>query len=396
MHKKNSEPLYAISPEIEQVIHDGQKLLSYIARCGNTRLDPEVTEVIINAKHQLGKKEWSSADETLFLVNYDKLAEVVYPVTVESLDAILPEKMLSQTPEGEKKKGMSGHSGKRPVTRAEAAVAWYRRYTLVALILLLLTQVYHLFGKDLSTNLHDIFSEREMNQAALSKLETDSQEAGVLADKVERLNQQLDANYKLLMIWNQIWSLGGTFSDSLPRYFQSKYELTKKSLSRDLEANGDKLDTLELERSLHQARILFFENILAADAILQVLQGYILPLMYGLLGAFIFVLRSLMREIKALTYTFSSEIKYRLRLTLGALGGMVIGWFLKPEEANALASLSPMALAFLMGYNVDVLFSLMDKVIGNIKQSIGKPDSGQSATPQPASSPGAKASQANS
>mgnify|MGYP000477337615 FL=1 len=371
MHKKNSERLYAISPEIEQVIHDGQKLLSYIARCGNTRLEPEVTEVIIRAKHQLAAKEWSSADETLFLVNYDKLAEVVYPVTVESLDAILPEKAPAESPEA--------ITGKRPATRAERAVAWYRRYTLIALVVLLLTQIYYLFGKDLSTNLHGIFTDRETSQTRLRGLETDSQESGALAERVERLNQQLDANYKLLMIWNQIWSMGGTFSDSLPRYFQSKYELTKKALSRDPQANGDKLDTLELERSLHQARILFFENILAADAILQVLQGYILPLMYGLLGAFIFVLRSLMREIKALTYTFSSEIKYRLRLTLGALGGMVVGWFLKPEEANSLASLSPMAVAFLMGYNVDVLFSLMDKLIANIKQSIGKPDNAQAA-----------------
>lgn len=365
MSRKNTEQVYAISPEIEQVIHDGQKLISYIARCGDATLDASITEVIVDAKYKLTRQEWSVEAETVFLVNYDKLAKVVYPVTVESLNAILPEKTVKN----------------RIKTKAEQAVAWYRRYTMFALMLLLLTQVYHLFGKDLSTNLHNIFEQREQNQTKLSKLQPGNDEIVNLNVTIARLNQQLDANYKLLMIWNQVWSFGGDFNDSLPRYFQTKYELTKKSLSREKSTDNDKLDTLELNRSLHQARIVFFENILSADAVLQVLQGYVLPLMYGLLGAFIFVLRSLLGEIKALTYTISCEIKYRLRLTLGALGGMIIGWFLKPEEANSLASLSPMALAFLMGYNVDVLFSLMDKIIGNLKQAIEKNDTDKAAPP---------------
>ena len=140
------------------------------------------------------------------------------------------------------------------------------------------------------------------------------------------------------------------------------------------------LKALTLERALHEARITLFANTLAANFTLNAFQGYLLPLLYGLLGAFIFVLRTLLGEVKSLTYSFDSEIRYRLRLTLGALGGMIVGWFLKPEDAEGLASLSPMAISFLMGYNVDVLFSIMDRAIDNIREWTEKGSTSQPAT----------------
>ncbi len=55
-----------------------------------------------------------------------------------------------------------------------------------------------------------------------------------------------------------------------------------------------------------------------------------------------------------------------MRLSLGALAGMAIGWFLKPDDINFVSSLSPLAIAFLVGYNVDVLFTLMDSFIESL------------------------------
>jgi len=355
--RKNNESIGPVSPEIAQVINDGQRLIAYIARNGGAELSADVTQIIVDAKYKLIREEWSAEVETVFLLNYDKLAKIVYPVTIESVNAVIPV--------------LTGKSSKP--TKAAYAVSWYRRYTLLALLLLLITQIYYLFGKELSGNLHYIFEQRENIQIQLDKEVVPKEDDAPLSIQLARLNQQLDANYKLLMHWNKLWSFGGTFSGSMPTYFQTKYEMQKKAIYRDRVINQSLLDNLELNRSLHQARMVFFENVLSANSVLKVLQGYILPLMYGLLGAFIFVLRSLLKEIKAITYTFSCEIRYRLRLTLGALGGMIIGWFLKPEEATALASLSPMALAFLMGYNVDVLFTLMDKIIDSLKQAIDKP-----------------------
>jgi hypothetical protein len=102
-----------------------------------------------------------------------------------------------------------------------------------------------------------------------------------------------------------------------------------------------------------------------AKFILQGIQLYILPLLYGLLGAAAYVLRTLTTEIRNLTYEIESNIGYRLRIQLGAVSGLAIGWFSDAGltfSASTL-SLSPLALAFLAGYSVEVLFSLMDRMI---------------------------------
>jgi len=343
-----------VSPEVASAVEDAQKLLNYIAREGQLQLDETLTQAVIRAKHKLSM-DWTQEDEHEFLLAYDKLTSAVHPVTVESIDAVLP----------------SGNAKKRAKTRAEKAVSWYRSYTLVALAFLVLSQVYWLFGNDLRMNLQSVFDSREQTRLALNDDNNNLEERNALLQQLKVENQQLDANYNLLLIWNRVWSLGGTFEFFLPEYFKREYEMKKKRLMQSEVGNGDRIDQLELDTRLHEVRIVFFENILSADFILNAFQSYLLPLLYGLLGALIYVLRELLTEIRQLTFGFDSEIRYRLKLTLGALGGMVIGWFFRPDDAASLASMSPMALAFLMGYNVEVLFSIMDKVIVNLTKAIG-------------------------
>lgn len=365
---KTQDKLLDISAELEQCIRDGQRLLTYISRNGSAQLDPSLTESIIDAKRYLVIGQWTVAQEQQYLVNYDKLAKSVFPVTVESINAIIPDK-ISKNPD---------------VTKAQKAVAWYRRYTLVALVMMLLAQLYWLMGNELRTNLDKKFAAREQTNEQILKMSKDKEQQAELQKKLTIQDQEFDANYNLLKAWNLVWMVGSGFEAKLPPYFQAQYDHQKQRVTNnDNKPDVDKqelIGELDLKRKLHEVRVVYFENLLAADFVLNSFQGYILPLLYGLLGAFIYVLRSLMGEIKSLTYSYDSEIRYRLRLTLGALGGMIIGWFLKPDEAGAVASLSPMALAFLMGYNVDLLFTLMDKLIDNMKRSIEKSDNNQATT----------------
>ncbi len=362
-------PEINVTPEVQKMVHDGQRLLVYMARNGNTGLDPELTGKVVEAKYKLENNAWSPEIENEFLLNYDKLAKMVYPVTVDSINAVIPKRV----------------GAVKEKTKAEKAVIWYRRYTMLALVLLIVMQAYWLFGNELRTNLHKVFDEREQTKIALQQSSEGEADWNQLTQQLKVDDQRLDANYNLLLTWNQIWSFGNTFDIELPPYFQARYELTKQRLEENLLENQAELDQLELDKSLHEVRIVFFENILSADFVLAAFQSYILPLLYGLLGAFIYVLRELLKEVKELTYNFDSEIRFRLRLTLGALGGMVIGFFLKDEDAGSLASLSPMAIAFLMGYNVEVLFSIMDKMIEKIKSSIEKPPEKSPAPTKPAS-----------
>jgi hypothetical protein len=362
MSKESGTKSLQVSPEIKQAVSDGQRLVNYISRDGGILLDREIAQTITEAKFKIAGEQsvgeqWTVQDEKEYLLCYDKLASVISPVTVESIHAVIPTQF--------DKKGS--------LTKAERAVAWYRRYTMLALFLLILTQIYYLFGNDLNQNLRGYFDERERLSLKIYNLPSTDRDREISINEIKLLNQNIDANYKLLMTWNRIWLFGASFSETLPWYTQKKFELEKKVVARESNNNETEIDKQALEQDLYKARLVYFSHLLSAEAMLQVLHNYVLPLLYGLLGAFIFVLRSLLSEIKSVTYTYDSEIRYRLRLTLGALGGMIVGWFLKPDEGDVTASVSSMSLAFLMGYNVDVLFSLMDKIIDNIKKNIDKP-----------------------
>lgn len=102
-----------------------------------------------------------------------------------------------------------------------------------------------------------------------------------------------------------------------------------------------------------------------AQIILESLSKYLLPLLYGLLGACVYVLRTLSQEIKDLVYTVESDIRFQLRIYLGALAGLAIGWLITEQTTpSVLQSVTPIALAFLAGYSVELLFAAMDAVIG--------------------------------
>ena len=72
-------------------------------------------------------------------------------------------------------------------------------------------------------------------------------------------------------------------------------------------------------------------------------------------------------------YTSQMDIHYGARLFLGALAGPVIGYFIAPEGALGVGSLSPMAVSFVVGYNIEVLFAAMDRVISSISKISSAP-----------------------
>jgi hypothetical protein len=93
--------------------------------------------------------------------------------------------------------------------------------------------------------------------------------------------------------------------------------------------------------------------------------GYLLPLIYGVLGAYAFVLRKLSEPLDTLNYGRNVPGSYTLRLPIGALAGLAVGWFVNGNQPIAgVASLSPVALAFAAGFGSDLLFATLDKIVG--------------------------------
>ncbi len=125
------------------------------------------------------------------------------------------------------------------------------------------------------------------------------------------------------------------------------------------------------------------------DAIFQVrakinlLVTWLLPGLYGLLGACVFLLRDLVRRRGSAAVIQEKRVTgmllLLLRVALGGLAGIIIGWFWVPAPATgngtavatAISSV-PFGLAFMAGFSIDTLFSLLDR----INKSIGSGNGG--------------------
>jgi len=97
---------------------------------------------------------------------------------------------------------------------------------------------------------------------------------------------------------------------------------------------------------------------------------WFLPFLYGLLGAAIF----LMRNVANVRTPAMGGFPIVMRLSLGGVAGIVIGWFSNGAATNFGndAALSiPFALAFITGYGIDVLFNVLDRLTRAISE-VGK------------------------
>ena len=118
----------------------------------------------------------------------------------------------------------------------------------------------------------------------------------------------------------------------------------------------------------------FWELYIGTKFVLQILQTYLLPLLYGWVGAMAFVLRSLIVTVKNRSFRVEVNVEYRLRVYLGLLAGLVIGWFLSSKGTGgqpAMADLTPAALSFVAGYSVEILFSTMDRIVSGFVAAFG-------------------------
>lgn len=98
----------------------------------------------------------------------------------------------------------------------------------------------------------------------------------------------------------------------------------------------------------------------------------ILPVLYALLGTCAYLLRSFEREMS--NRTFIPSHADSPRFLIAGIGGAVVGLF-NNFVINQSVSIPPLAIAFLVGYGVDVFFSFLEGLI----QAFTKSKSGASA-----------------
>jgi hypothetical protein len=103
------------------------------------------------------------------------------------------------------------------------------------------------------------------------------------------------------------------------------------------------------------------------------------PVMYGGLGACVYLLRQLHKHIHERTFDRRHKPEFYSRVILGLVGGGVIAIF--PPDPKMPLSMS--ALGFIIGYNTDLLFSLIERVSYAAFPKVPDPPAAQTAPVAP-------------
>jgi hypothetical protein len=88
----------------------------------------------------------------------------------------------------------------------------------------------------------------------------------------------------------------------------------------------------------------------------------VLPVLYALLGAAAYLLRLYDTQVRS--RTFVAADKHVARFLTAGIGGMVVGQF----NVTPGVAISPFALAFLVGYAVDVFFTFLDGLLQSFRR----------------------------
>ena len=91
----------------------------------------------------------------------------------------------------------------------------------------------------------------------------------------------------------------------------------------------------------------------------------LLPVLYALLGAEAYLLRLYESQIK--NRTFTGRESHLARYLIAGIGGLVVGLF----NIGQGITISPFAIAFLVGYAVDVFYSFLEGSLLAFKRGSG-------------------------
>lgn len=155
-----------------------------------------------------------------------------------------------------------------------------------------------------------------------------------------------------LQAWNNVFRFLAVVLSSSERPCINEWEGHKCSLS-DL--------TVEVESEATFTR-----------TALDTIRSMVLPLLLGLIGAGAQILRSISSAIDSKSFVQSYRLRHTIRLALGAIAGSTIGLLVTRDQTEALDILQPLALPFIAGYSVEVVFSLIDRVMSDIRGYIDK------------------------
>ncbi len=345
---------------LSDAVTNSEIILAFASESG-TDVDVETISNIVHAKEMEMENKWTNEGEINFWIAYKSAAQLIKPVSIDSIKASEESKIKSPN--------WNDRLFKRRKRKSivHNAVLRYSSLILLLMVSLLMLQIYAVIGSNLlftieKGNINMKGGEHRLSQLILITENNNENRSAILEKSNIEINLQettkeVNSSIELLLSWMRIFDF--IFTDET-----KKMEADIEPAMLEIDADID-FDAMNQDFTIDKNIMVIQE----ARSLIQVISLYILPLLYGLLGGFVFVLRNIFNEIKNVTYTKASNLKYGLRILLGALGGLAVGLFwgdIEKQNLNFMESLTTGLVAFLAGYSIEFVFRLVDRFIFSI------------------------------
>lgn len=352
--------MFTCSDDEMAALRDSAPLLRFAAE-NVKNLDPDLSLAIAQAREAAESQEWTPAISQRFWTAYERLCELIEPVTMDCV-AVAHEIVA--------RRNWFWLGGIKKISLAERSSGRYLTVLVTLLVPLLFIQLYVWTCTNLSKQIDDLLAQDKSQFAQLyseyikfnqttpssKPFETWSGDEIAAADKISTDSAALMQDGARISYIVQI--LDATFPNQIRLIFSpTSSETTKTPIPPSLNwydryhAADDLFSNLQEEVPKVQAR---------ANLVTGILLSFVLPILFGTLGAVAYVVRSISDQINKTTFARTTPTLHLMRVALGALLGIVVGLF---NRLTAQLSLPPLAIAFLAGYGVEAVFSMFDNLI---------------------------------
>ncbi len=355
--------------KIGTALEDAEILVRHLSRSGKTAIEPKIVADIGQARLARESDLWTVDVDTRFWVALSRLAEAARPVTLESLSA-----------------DASGD--------AQRMTRNYFRWTLCVGAIIVPISIYGFVNASISEPIGKWIQDQNGAEVELQSVALNAQPARgapAPANDAARATLSRDLFLRKLMEFatasreiffrsqalnhnvfaraTEPWWTSSEKDDRAnlqvdPRIAQSvgsEPDQPAETLKTLADEGFNKIATYQDVRAFARQVLLINETFFAAITL------FLLPILYSLLGALAYALRNLVRDVKDKTYLPS--LSNRARLIVAVIAGTVIGLF---NNFSHGISVPPLAIAFVVGYSVEVFFSFLNSLIQRIKLSTRK------------------------
>jgi hypothetical protein len=345
-NKKHPRPQR--TPQFDAMLVDAEHMLSYAVEAG-IDLEPDIAKRIL-AAIRTGNAVWDSPEAGEVAIAITKLAAKLKPVTAETLRASRED--------------------------AQRAIRGYKLIACLLAFFVVPLSFFSFISSGLSAKISaEITAANDYlltlhTQLDTMKLPEDQPPPALVLGELQKFAIEMRG---ILNHSKRLTRFTPFFGEEVPCQDKEKEKEKEKPCKLELDQNN--LRSLELLHNQVDAMTTTYQEIrdyateVTADISLiwGAMGNVVLPVLYALLGACAAVLRAFTQQLTARTFALTYATP--ARFYIAGIGGGVIGLFNNVFGQNL--SVSPLAIAFLVGYAADIFFSFLEGAtqnLGKVKQ----------------------------